>query len=480
MSSEAIITISDEIETENIVKVQSQTCLTLSDIDPWDLIPARENGEVYRPTDPDDPAIKELARYIAQEGVLEALVVTIDNVVLSGHRRREAAILAGLSVVPCRVKNIHSNDPEFLSKLVSYNAQRVKNHAEQLREVLIKTKPDEAYEQLIEYRQEQASVLTETVSVSRRKPRKRISQLKSKMVEAVVKVTDENRQFWPLSDRHIHYLLLNDPPLRNTKHRDSRYRNDRTSYQDLCDLLTRLRLDETIPMCCIADPTRPTVDWYVHANPQDFAREELNDLLKGHRRDLQQTQPLHIEVVAEKMTMQSIVKPICGKYNIPFTIGRGYGSLPSRWEIVQRFRRSGKKRLVLVVLGDMDPEGVNIGESLLQSMREDFGEDGAEEVRAGLNHDHVERFGLSDNPAEAKVSSSRYKDFVERFGKSVYELESLKPEKLQEILAEAIDSVMDRKLFNQELKAEKDDAAYLQAVRKKIRDDCLSWLEDER
>ncbi len=92
----------------------------------------------------------------------------------------------------------------------------------------------------------------------------------------------------------------------------------------------------------IEDETRPTTEWNVHSNPQDFARCELDNLLKGYRRNLQQTQPLHIEIVAEKLTVQGIIRPVCGKYNIPYTIGRGYSSLPARYEMIKRFKRSGK------------------------------------------------------------------------------------------------------------------------------------------
>jgi len=237
-----------------------------------------------------------------------------------------------------------------------------------------------------------------------------------------------------------------------------------------------MRLCGDLPMDCISDETRPTIEWRVHSNPQDFARQEFNSLLKGYRRNLQQTQPLHIEVVAEKLTVQSIISPICAKYNIPYTIGRGYGSLPSRWEIVKRFRKSGKEKLCLIILGDFDPEGVNIGECLLQSMREDFGEENTEAVRAGLNQEHIKRYKLSNNPAEAKKGSSRYKDFISRFGKDVYELEALTPKQLQKILTETIDSVLDKELFNKEIGFEKQEAAYLQTIRTKVNNDCLSLL----
>ena len=45
--------------------------------------------------------------------------------------------------------------------------------------------------------------------------------------------------FCPLSDRSIQYALLNDPALRHAAKPDSVYANDRASYHDLMDLLSR-------------------------------------------------------------------------------------------------------------------------------------------------------------------------------------------------------------------------------------------------
>ena len=459
-------------------EAKSETCLTIVKINPRKLKPSPENNKIYKSIDPEDPTIKELARKIAEDGVLEPIVISTDNYIISGHRRCEAAILAGLKVVPCRIEKIRHSDPKFMDRLVSYNTQRIKNQGEQLREAVVKSNPDEAYRQLLAFRKEKTEIKTETISVGQRGQRKRISKLKSKMVKAVKNVVFEYRQHWPLSDRQIHYRLLNDPPLKNTNSPGSAYKNDPASYKNLCDLLVRLRLNGSIPMEAIADPTRPTTEWDVHSSPQEFAHSELDDFLKDYRRNLQQSQPIHLEVVAEKMTVQSIIEPVCGRFNIPYMIGRGYTSLPARNEIVKRYQRSGKDRLLLLILGDFDPEGINIGESLLQSLREDFNEYNTEAVRVGLNQEHIKQFGLSDNTAEAKETSARYKGFVKRFGKKVYELESITPGQLQHILSEAIDSVIDTELFNTELKAERSDAAYLQAVRERIYDNALDLLED--
>lgn len=46
-------------------------------------------------------------------------------------------------------------------------------------------------------------------------------------------------EFWPLSDRSIHYALLNDPPLRHGGKPDAVYASDRASYHDLTNLLSR-------------------------------------------------------------------------------------------------------------------------------------------------------------------------------------------------------------------------------------------------
>jgi hypothetical protein len=70
-------------------------------------------------------------------------------------------------------------------------------------------------------------------------PRKGISRAKEPMLAAVQHILAQRAEFWPLSDRSIHYALLNDPPLRHAGKPDAVYANDRESYHDLTDLLSR-------------------------------------------------------------------------------------------------------------------------------------------------------------------------------------------------------------------------------------------------
>ena len=116
----------------------------------------------------------------------------------------------------------------------------------------------------------------------------------------------------------------------------------------------------------------------------------------------------------------------------------------------------------------------------MQSIRDDFNEYNTEAVSVGLKPDQIARFKIHDNHVEAKEKSSRYKAFVKRYGKKVYELEALLPAQLQQVLSEAIDSVINVELFNAELEAEKADAAYLQAVRDRIYKNSFDLLTDNK
>jgi hypothetical protein len=59
--------------------------------------------------------------------------------------------------------------------------------------------------------------------------RKGISRAREPMLAAVRRILAERSDFWPLSDRPIHYALLNGPPLRHAGKPDSVYANDRES-----------------------------------------------------------------------------------------------------------------------------------------------------------------------------------------------------------------------------------------------------------
>jgi hypothetical protein len=364
-------------------------------------------------------------------------------------------------------------NPRFVEMLREFNRQRVKSLDEVVREEIVSADPEEAHRALVEHRKLTSALDLQTITLNSFRPRSLISAAKRPFLEAVLQVLRDLKDFLPLSVRQIHYNLLNHPPLMHASKPDSRYANTLQSYKNLDDLLTRARLERSIPFSAIHDPTRPVATWHVHDSVAPFIREQLDGFLKGFYRNLQRSQPNHIEIVGEKNTIEGVIRPIAMEYCIPYTIGRGYSSLPPRHDMAKRLQKSGKEKLVLLVLSDLDPEGEDIGRSFAQSMRDDFGIKRIEPVKIALTRDQVDQL-LLPPIMQAKKTSSRYDRFTAKHGKDVYELEAAPPNRLQAYLREVIDTVLDVELFNAEIDAEKRDAAKLDGYRRAL----LAQLKD--
>ena len=263
----------------------------LSEMDLCEIRPSPENDKLYEPADPNDGSIIALANSIREYGLREPIVVSLDGFILSGHRRYAASKLAGLTAVPVRIEQIRRSDDidAFVVLLREFNRQRVKSIDVQLREAVIDVNPLEARADLIEYRREKAKVGHDPLSMGECKSRRAISAAKIPFLNAIIDVVNDRREYWPLSDRQIHYALLNDPPLKHAAKPDSTYRNNLVSYKSLVELVTRARIAGDIPFESIGDETRPFVSWNVHREAGTFIRQELDDLFKNYWRDLMQS-----------------------------------------------------------------------------------------------------------------------------------------------------------------------------------------------
>lgn len=431
--------------------------------------PSPVNDSVYRPPSADDPDIQEMARSMREHGVLQAIHITRDGFILSGHRRYCAATLAGLETVPVVEEQITRDDPAFPKLLVMHNQQRQKTIAELLAEQVVQRSGEDAHRELVQHRIARSRKATAgacAMVVDRKRSRSTISRAKQPMLDAVLAVVEELREFWPLSLRTIHYNLLNNPPLKHARRPASRYANDKRSYKNLSDLCTRARFEGLLSFDAIHDPTRPVTNWHVFRNAGDYIREQFDEFLYGYARDLLQSQPDHIEVIGEKNTLLPIIKPVCSEYTVPLTIGRGFCSVPPRKDIHDRWQASGKNRLVLIVLSDHDPDGEMIADSLVGYLRDDFAIPGQRimAVRAALTRNQCIEYGIPirDKP---KPKSKNYKRFVHEYGDTSCELEAVPPRRLQQMLRDAIESVLDRAAFSAEQERERSDAAEIDTAR---------------
>jgi hypothetical protein len=446
-----------------------------------------ENDKLYKPVCADDPTVRQLAASIRRFGLLAPLHISQDGYIISGHRRHVAARSAGLAEVKCLVDAVRRLDddglvnPRFVQLLIEHNNQRVKSLDEIMREQVVSADPEEAHRVLVQQRKLVARPPVEEIVLGDRKRRKAISAAKEPFLNAILAIIRDLENYWPLSIRLIHYNLLNDPPLKHAGKGETyfskagkrvvsnRYDNTLLSYKSADELITRARFFGVIPMEAIDDPTRSSETWSCWREPSEFICQQLDDFMKRYYRDLMQSQPTHCEVVGEKNTIETVISRVTQDYCIPYTLGRGYSSVPPRQKIADRFRNSGKDRLALLFMNDFDPEGEDIPRSFAQSMRDDFKipADKIIPIKVTLTAEQAEARQLPP-VMTAKADSSRRKGFVAKYGDTVHELESVPPPKLEELLRESIEKVLDVRLFNAEIEAERRDAAFLDEKRQAV------------
>lgn len=447
--------------------------------------PSSENDSLYRKVH-SGVEFSELVESIRHNGILQRIVIDLDGVILSGHRRYAAAIEAGLQVVPVETHDIRLADmarDKRLQVLAEYNrGSRVKTTSEEMQEALAKVDPAAAIEAAQRRKLPTLSVKTHSVPirvVGKGKSKRTDPRGERKtLFDAVVKIIESlrGRDLLPISSRSIHYLMLKHKVPTSTRSSGNIYGNKARDATKLSKLLTDARALNLIDDADIRDNTRPS--WT--PNPQslgEYAKGEVKTLFQNFFADVHADQDVHLEVVVEKNTIFDLVQRRIGcDYRVPVTSGHGYISYAALGKMAERFERSGKHRMVVIYATDLDPEGVSMVETVDDTLRRDFKID-AECYKCAVTPEQVERFGLVPD-AEAKKSSSRYVEFVARYGTQCYELDSLDPEDLILAIKEPIEALLDIGKLKAALEREKQTDVKLAAMQEIVKEALAGHLAE--
>jgi len=442
-----------------------------------------EHHDLYGESETDTQMVA-LVESIQTRGLEEPLLLTADRYILSGLRRfyaittySPAWFRRAKNRIPCRIRPEvrREGNPQYHRELAEYNPQRIKKAGSLLKEALLRTSDAaDLRADIKDFDEASISVDCEFMQVDGSKCVENVSEKKKAFLDAAVAVIQELRSFWPLSVRQIHYRLLNNPPLMLTPKRSKfksekyRYKNDDASYQALVRLLRSARYHGHVSMSCIDDPTRPQQIFGGFDNLAEFLQQEVNGFLTGYHRDRQQGQLRHIEVFGEKSTLKNMIHRACGQYYVPYSLGRGFCSTPVWRDMAQRFKRSTKKRMSLIIISDFDPEGLELADDAIRTLADlwDVPVDGH---RIAVTREQIDELDLATDFNPAKDTSSRYKSFVERTGDTkTWEVESLEPDFVVEQIRAAIEANMDMDIFNAVLEQEETDSEELLRIREEI------------
>jgi len=191
------------------------------------------------------------------------------------------------------------------------------------------------------------------------------------------------------------------------------------------------------------------------------AKDSIQSWITFYFKNRWENQPYYPEVFIEKKALQGVFQKPCNYHGVALGACKGYPSLTFLNESAERFKRAIKagKMPVILYFGDYDPSGEDIPRSIEQNLL-DLGCE-VEVRRFALLKEQVIEWKLP--PAPAKETDSRTANWD---GLGQVELDAVRPEKLQRLCEEAINSVFDNELYMQLRNTEKDEREIYQATLK--------------
>lgn len=251
-----------------------------------------------------------------------------------------------------------------------------------------------------------------------------------KMINSVDQIAQEWRaKGYSMTLRQVYYQLVSRNVIENSEN----------SYKALSSMLTRARMGGWLDWDIILDRTRMLRGYNTYTSPQEFLRQRAI----GYHLDRWETQKTRVEIWVEKDALIDIVGQAAAHWHCDYFSCRGYVSASSMKEAADRFLRYERqgKNVVILHLGDHDPSGVNMSEDMRRRLTR-MGVTNFELKRIALSMAQVKKYELPPNPT--KLTDSRAKSYIDKYGKNCWELDALPPDVLHELIVTNILNYLDR------------------------------------
>lgn len=245
-------------------------------------------------------------------------------------------------------------------------------------------------------------------------------------------IGDYAAQGFSLTLRQLYYQFVSRDLIPNTDQ----------SYKRLGNIIAKGRLGGLIDWSAIEDRTR-----YLRARSYwDDARAILESTPQAFTVDPWEGQDHRVEVWIEKDALVGVIEPVCSRLHLPYFSCRGYVSWSEMYQASQRYLRRardlGGARTIILHLGDHDPSGIQMTEDIEDRLWRLHAGNRVEVRRIALTMDQVEEYNPPPNPA--KLTDSRARDYVPRYGYESWELDALEPATLDSLISEEAQRGLDQ------------------------------------
>lgn len=235
--------------------------------------------------------------------------------------------------------------------------------------------------------------------------------------------------------------------------------NTQKSYARLGSIINDARLAGMLDWEAIEDRTRELQKNPHWRTPADIvevcARQFAVDKWKG--------QKYRVEIWVEKQALEAVIGQAADAWDCPYFACKGYTSQSEMWRAARRFDSfvyTGQKA-VIIHLGDHDPSGIDMTRDINERNNELFGVPVIVD-RIALNMDQIEKYDPPPNPA--KMTDSRFEQYMVEFGEDSWELDALEPAMLNKLIQDRIQHYLDIDLYNERVALEEEGRRLLQMV----------------
>ncbi len=275
------------------------------------------------------------------------------------------------------------------------------------------------------------------------------------MINKAATVVDEfDEKGYKLTVRQLYYQLVKANEIPNSER----------SYQNLINLISDARLAGLIDWNAIEDRTRSLRGLIGHDGPGQVAREAS---YRFHL-DRWENQDHRIEVWVEKEALADVVSQSCTPFDVDYFACRGYASQTAFYDAGKRLQRyaSEGKEIHIIHLGDHDPSGIDMSRDIQDRLKLLSYDTEFTFHRIALNMDQINEMKPPPNPA--KLTDSRCKEYIRRFGKSSWELDAIDPDKMKVLIQNKIKEYIDRDKWEETEEKEREGKEKLEEMAEKL------------
>lgn len=256
--------------------------------------------------------------------------------------------------------------------------------------------------------------------------RQRMTKLEVEALE--VQILDVLAEDNPQSVRHVFYRMT-DPRLAVPVEKSE------AGYRKVQDRIVKMRRAGTLPYGWISDSTRRGY----HVNTFADGGDLIGAFAGLYRAPVWDSSDTHVEVWCESRSIAGVIERDCRELAVSLYPTGGFSSMTLAYQAAEGIRaelaQPGKRRAVVVYIGDYDPAGVLIDESVARELRQHL--PGVELVkrRIAINEQQIDELDLPTKPR--KAGDRRRQDI-----RATVEAEAMPASILRGLLRDAVESYL--------------------------------------